>query len=162
MKKITLALTICLVTVWAACSGAIGSAFFSSFSLEKLVKNDKSNVGLVCDSNPNGGGGGSNGTSFGFGHKQFNAHKALDFACKLKSDASEPFDEKRLMAALQLDVEQALRDNGANVIGSGNPDPTSFYFAYTLKNIQGRVQVSGRITSGDYFSLQADLSENGK
>jgi hypothetical protein len=133
MKKIPLALTICLAAVFTACSGAIGSTFFSSFSLEKLVKNDKSNVGLVCDSNGGGGGGGSNVTSFGLGRKQFNAHKSVGFACTLKSDPSGRFDEKRLMAVLQFDVEQALRDNGANVIESGNPDPTSFYVAYTLK-----------------------------
>jgi hypothetical protein len=161
MKKIALALMICLAAVCTACIGSRGSAFFSAFSLEKLVTNDKSNVGLICDANGGGGGGGSNGTSFGFGSKQFNAHKALSFACKLKSDAAER-GGARLIAALEHDVEQALRDSGAKVIDRGNTDPASFYFAYSFENIQGRVQVSGRITGGDYYSLQADLSESGK
>jgi hypothetical protein len=153
---------VCLAAVCTACIGPRGSAFFSGFSLENLVKNDRSKTGLVCDSNGDGGGGGSHFSSFGFGRNQFDVHKGLDFACKLKSEAAERLDGAHLIAALQFDVEQALRDSGAKVIDRGNPDPTSFYFAYSFESIQGRVQVSGKITSGNYLSLQADLNENGR
>jgi hypothetical protein len=162
MKRTSLALTTCLAAVFTSCIGTTGSAFFSSFSFEKLAKNDKSNVGLVCDSNGEGGGGGSHFSSFGFGRKQFDVHKGLDFACKLKPEAAERLKGTRLIDALQLYVEQALRDSGAKVIDRGNLDPATFYFAYSLEDLQGRVQISGRITSGNYLSLQGELNENGK
>ena len=164
MKRIPIVLTICLAAVCSACIWSRGTAFFSSFSLEKLVKDNKSNTGLACDPK-GGGGGGSIGTSsggIGFGGKQFHSSKSDNFACRLKSDAAERFDEPRVIAALQLDVEKALGDSGAKIIDHGNPDPATFYFAYTLKDIEGRVQVSGRRSGGGYYSLSADLSETGK
>ncbi len=147
--------------------GFRGSAFFTNFSVERLVKNSKANT-LACDPNGGGGGGGGGGSifatsgGFGFGGQQFRSSKSDSFACRLKSDAVERFDEPRLIAALQLDVEKALSDSGAKITDRGNPGPASFYFAYTLRNIEGRVQVSGRRSGGDYYSLDANLSETGK
>ena len=164
MKRIPIVLTISLAAVCSACIWSRGSAFFSSFSLEKLVKNNKSNTGLACDPK-GGGGGGSIGTSsggIGFGGKQFHSHKGDSFSCQLTSDEGERFDEPRIINALQLDVEKALSDSGAKIVDRGNPDPHSFYFAYTLQNIEGRVQISGRRSGGGYYSLDADLSETGK
>ena len=64
-----------------------------------------------------------------------------------------------MIAALQSDVEKALNDSRAKITDRGHPGPVSFYFGYTLQNIQGRVQVSGQRIGGDYYSLDADLSE---
>ncbi|HMG76715.1 MAG TPA: hypothetical protein VK582_24790 [Pyrinomonadaceae bacterium] len=165
MKRIPIVLTICLAAVCSACIWSRGSAFFSSFSLEKLVQDNKSNTGLACAPNRGGGGGGSIGTSsggIGFGGKQFHSHKGDSFSCQLKSDEGERFDEPRIITALQLDVEKALSDSGAKIIDRGNPGPASFYLAYTLQNIEGRVQISGKRSGGGYYSLSADLNETGK
>jgi len=62
---------------------------------------------------------------------------------------------------LRSDVERSLRDNGAQITESGNIDPASFYFAYTLKNVQGRIQVSSRRIRADYYDLHAQLDETG-
>jgi len=58
-------------------------------------------------------------------------------------------------------VERSLRDNGAQINESGNTDPASFYFAYTLRNVQGRIQISGKQIRPDYYDLQAKLEETG-
>jgi len=164
MKRVPIVLTICLAAVCSACIWSRGSTFFSSFSLEKLVKDNKANTGLACDVSGGGGGSsiGTSGGGFGFGGKQFHSSKSDSFSCRLKSDAAERFDQARIITALQLDVEKALSDSGAKIIDRGNPDPASFYFAYTLKNIEGRVQISGRRNGGGYYSLEASLSETGK
>ena len=39
---------------------------------------------------------------------------------------------------------------------------TSFYFEYTMEDTRGKVEVSGRKTPGNYYSLEADLDENTK
>jgi hypothetical protein len=53
-------------------------------------------------------------------------------------------------------------DSGEKITERGNPDPASFYFSYTIQNIEGRVRISGRRSAGNYYSLDADLKESGK
>ena len=164
MKKISTALALCVTLFSAACTGPRESSFFSNFSIRTLVEQNKSSAGLVCDLNGGGGGGGEIGNSgggFGLGHTRFSAHKGDSFACRLKSDAVEGFSETRLISALRSDVERSLRDNGAQITESGNIDPAGFYFAYTLKNVQGRIQVSSRRIRTDYYDLHAQLDETG-
>jgi hypothetical protein len=162
MKTIPIALTLCLATLSSACIGYGTSSFFSNFSVRQLIKGHEANTGLACD--PNGGGGGGGGTigtgGFGFGWRHIHAHKGDAFACRLSPDAVERFDDAGLLAALKIDVQKALNDSGAKITESGNPDPQTFYFKYTLKDVQGRVQVSGRRFGNDYYSLSADLDEN--
>lgn len=163
MKITPIALVICLAVLYVACLGFRGSAFFSNFSVEKLVKNNMDNAGLACDPQGGGGGGGIGGSSGGFGLRggaQSHSFKGDGFACRLKSDAADRFDEARLIDALRLDVEKSLADNGAKIVERGNPGPASFYYAYTIGNIQGRVQVSGKRSGGDLYSVQADLDED--
>jgi hypothetical protein len=163
MVKISTALALCVTLFSAACVGRRESSFFSNFSIRTLVEQNKSSAGLACD--PNGGGGGGEiGTSsggFGLGRTRFSSHKGDSFACSLKSDAVEGFSETRLISALRSDVERSLRDNGAQITESGNIDPSSFYFAYTLKNVQGRIQVSGKRIRANYYDLHAQLDETG-
>ena len=165
MKRIPIVVTICLATVCTACMGFKGSAFFTNFSVERLVKNSKANT-LACDRDGGGGGGGgsifTSSGGFGFGGRQFRSAKSDSFACRLTSDAADRFDEPRVITTLQLDVEKALSDSGAKIVERGNPGPASFYFSYTIQNIEGRVQISGRRSGGGYYSLSADLNETGK
>lgn len=117
---------------------------------------------MDCEGNGNDRGGGIGGGSFVFGGKEYHSHKGDGFFCKLKSNALEHFDEASLIAALRQDVERAIDQSGAKVIESGNPDSMSFYFAYSIDNAQGRVEISGKRIRNDYYSVRAELDERSK
>ncbi len=160
--KISIALTLYFALLLSSCVGSRETSFFSNFSVRQLVERSKSSAGLTCDAN-GGGGGGSIGTragGIGFGGTRFNSHTSDSFGCRLKSNEPEDF-ETHLFAGLELDVQQALRDSGAQITENGNPKPATFYFAYTLKNVRGRVQVSGTRIGTDYYDVHADLDESG-
>jgi hypothetical protein len=160
--KISLALTVYFALLFSSCVGYGETSFFSNFSARQLVERSKSSAGLTCDANGGAGGGGigTRAGGIGFGGTRFNSHKSDSFGCRLKSN--EPVDfETRLFAGLKLDVQQALRDNGAQITETGNPNPATLYFAYTLKNVRGRVQVSGTRIGTDYYDVHADLDESG-
>jgi hypothetical protein len=136
------------------------TSFFSNFSVRQLVERNKSSAGLNCD--PVGGGGGGAGFragGLGSGGAHFNSHRSDSYACRLS--ANETFDEGRLFSALKLDVERTLRDSGAQVTQTGSSGPANFYFAYGLKNVSGRVELSGTRTGSGYYDVHADLNETG-
>jgi len=119
--------------------------------------------GIACD--PAGGGGSGNGIGsraggFGLGGTSFQSHKSDSFACRLQSGTLPSADEERLIASLRKQVEESLRTYGANIKESGSRDSRSFYFSYAIKDIQGRVQVSGQRIGADFYNLQADLEES--
>ena len=138
----------------------------SEAEAHRRLRHDQSSAGLNCGPNGGAGGGGENSRvstgGFGFGRTRFSSHKGVGFACRLESEAVEGFSETRLMTGLRLDLEQALRDSGAQINDSGNPSPSTFYFGYTLKSVQGRVQISGQRIRANYYDIRADLDENGK
>ena len=160
--KISMALVVCFALLYSSCVGSRETSFFSNFSVRQLVERSKSSAGITCDGNGGGGGGGirTRAGGIGFGGTRFNSYKSDSFGCRLKSNEPEDF-ETRLFAGLELDVQQALRDSGAQITENGNPKPATFYFAYTLKNVRGRVQVSGTRIGTDYYDVHADLDENG-
>ena len=137
------------------------TSFFSNFSVRQLVQRSESSAGLTCDPSGGGGGGGigSRAGGIGSGGTHFNSHKSDSCGCRLKPN--EAFDEARLFSALKLDVERTLHDNGAQITDSGSSGPTTFYFAYALKNVRGRVQLSGTRIGTDYYDVRADLDESG-
>jgi len=137
------------------------TSFFSNFSVRQLVERNKSAAGLNCDPAGGGGGGGIGSRAGGLGARgaRFNSHKSDSFACRLQSN--EALDEGRLFAALKLDVEQTLRDAGAQITQTGSSGPANFYFAYDLKRVSGRVELTGTKTGSGYYDVRADLSETG-
>jgi hypothetical protein len=159
--RILIALAVCFALLCASCMWSPESSFFSSFSTRQLVERNKSLTGLRCDPTGGGGGGGigSRGGGIGSGGTHFSSHKSDSFACRLKSNDS--FDEMKFLSTLKLDVERALHDNGAQITDSGSTGSTNFYFAYALKNVRGRVQVSGTRNGSDYYNVHADLDETG-
>lgn len=156
---ILIAFAICLALLYSSCVWSRETSFFSNFSIRQFVEHSKSSAGLICDSGGGGGGIGSHAGGISSGGTHFNAHKSDSFGCRLKSN--ESFDETKFFSTLKLDVERALNDNGAQITDSGSTGPTNFYFAYTLKNLRGRVQVSGTRTGTDYYNVRADLGESG-
>ncbi len=133
------------------------TSFFSEFSLRELVEKNQSFMGLDCSVSGGGLGGGTGGG--GLGRREFHSHKAESFFCRLKAEEAGHFDEAGLLALLRREVEKRITESGAEIIGQGNPDINSFYFAYTLGNIRGRVEVSGGNIAGNNYSLAADLEE---
>jgi hypothetical protein len=129
------------------------SSFFSSFSLEELVKNNQSPPGVICAK------GGMGGGSVGFwsvGRKQSSGDKTSGFACQLGAGS---FDEAAFIASLKADVEKAIIHSGAKVMSEGSSAPGGFYFEYSEGDIHGRINIVGKIKS-NYYSLEANLHEN--
>jgi hypothetical protein len=148
---------ICIGLLCVSCKWSRETSFFSNFSTRKLVERNKPSSAL-CD--PRTGGGGSVGGgfgSFGSGGAHFNSHKSDSCGCRLKSDA--PIDEAALFSALKLDVERALHDSGATITDSGSSGLANFYFAYTLKDVSGRVELTGTKIGTHYYDVRADLNE---
>ncbi len=159
-RTISIAVVVLLAFLCTSCLGSRETSFFSNFSVRQLVEGSKSSAGFVCD--PIGGGGGDSQfrtRGIGFGVARFNSHKSDSLGCRLKSN--EAFDETLMFSSLKLAVERALHDDGAQITNSGSSGPANFYFAYALKNVQGRVQVSGTKVGTDYYDVHADLDENG-
>lgn len=157
---VTIGLLLCFALLCDSCRWSPETTFFSNFSTRQLVERNKSLAGLTCD--PIGGGGGGVGSrvgGIGSGGMHFNSHKSDSVACRLKPD--ESFDETKFFSALKLDLERALHDNGAQITDSGSNGAVDFYLGYALKNVRGRVQVSGQRIPPDYYDVHADLEETG-
>ena len=157
MKRTTLIIFIGLALLGESCMWRPETSFFSNFSVRQLVERNKSSTGVTCDSG--GGGMGGRVGSVGQGGSHFNSHKSDSCGCRLASN--EAFDETRLFSALKLDVERSLKDNGAQITDRGSSGGTSFYFAYAIKNVRGRIQLSGTRVGTDYYDVRADLDETG-
>jgi hypothetical protein len=159
-RYVSIALAVSFVLLDASCMWSHETSFFSNFSMRQLVEHNQSSAGLTCDPIGGGGGGvGSRAGGIGFGGTRFSSHKSDSFACRLKSN--EAFDEAHFFSALRLDVDRALHDSGAQITETGSSGAANFYFAYALKNVRGRVQVTGTRIGTDYYDVRADLAENG-
>ena len=160
MKRTILVLVGCLTLLAESCMWHPETSFFSNFSVRELVQHAKSSAGLTCDALGGGGGGiGSRAGGVGSGGTHFNSHKSDSCGCRLSSNKA--FDETGLFSALKLDVERLLHDSGAQITGSGSSGPANFYFAYALKNVRGRVELSGTRIGTDYYDVRVDLDETG-
>jgi hypothetical protein len=136
------------------------TSFYSDFSVRQLVQRSGSFARLACE--PFGGGGGGTGfhvRRIGSGETHFNAHKSDNFACRLPP--GESLDETELFSTLRLNVERALHGSEAQIVDSGSTGSANFYFAYTLKNVRGRVEISGKRGVAGYYNISANLSESG-
>ncbi len=144
--------------VYVSCMWSPETSFFSNFSTRKLVERNKPAAAASCDPMAGGGGGvGARVGGFGSGGAHFNSHKSDSCGCRLKSN--EPVDEAALFNALKLDVERALHNNGATISDSGSSGAANFYFVYTLKDVRGRVELTGTRIGTEYYDVRADLNE---
>lgn len=156
------AFAICLGLLCSSCMWPRETAFFSKFSMRQFVEESKSSTGVICDVTGGGGGGsgiGSRSGGLGPGGTHFSSNKSDSVTCRLEPNNS--FDETKLFSALKVAVERALHDNGAQITESGADGSGNFYFSYTLKNVRGRVQVSGTRIGPDYYDVRANLDETG-
>jgi hypothetical protein len=135
------------------------SSFYSNFSLHELVHKNKTRAGQICSSGPAGGGG--LGASFTGGGSVHN-RKGDSFRCRIKSDDSGQFNESELITSLKEDVEKEIQTSGAKIVDGGNVGVGGFYFEYSLGDIRGRIDISGKKIREDSFDLKAELEEKGK
>jgi hypothetical protein len=162
-NRILILFVIGIIGVHAACSMSPESPFFAKFSMQDLVTANKSTAGIACDLM--GGGGTGNGIGgwsggFGGGGIHFQSHKSDSYACRLQSNSFASADEDRWIASLKQPVEESLRTYGANITESGSSEPHSFYISYAIKDIQGRIKISGQRMGVDFYNLQASLEES--
>ena len=153
------------IVTGSACTISKETPFFTKFSMSDLVTSNKTFKGFQCDALGGGGGGGgtegifSSSGGLGRGGMRFHSQKSDSFACRLHSDTLPVADEAELIASLSKQVEDSLRTYGADISERGNRNSHSFYFSYVIKDIQGRVQVSGKRMGLDYY-IQAELEES--
>lgn len=157
-RRILITLVGCSALIVDSCTSYSETSFFSNFSTRQLVQRAKSSAGLNCDA-LGGGGIGSRVGGVGRGGAHFNSHKSDSCGCQLVKDAG--FDEKRLFSDLKLELEQALQDNGAQITDTGSSGPANFHISYAVKNVHGRVQLSGTRIGTNYYNVSADLDETG-
>jgi hypothetical protein len=161
MNRALIAVSILLIIVSSACSSAPESPFYKSFSMREVLTSNKP-VGFDCDA-AGGGGTGSEGIfsrSGGVGGRiHFHSQKDDAISCRLTSGELTSANEEMLIVSVRRQVENLLRTYGASIKETGSRNARSFYFAYAIKDIQGRIQVSGTRIGGDYYSLQAELEE---
>ena len=162
-SRISLLLVVGIIGFAWACIMARESSFFKNFSMRDLVTSNKAIKGFHCDPAGGGGGGGGIGSwagGFGGGGSRFHSQKSDGFACRLSSNELQGPDEERLITSLRQQLEDSLRSYGARIRETGSSDAHSFYFSYDIKDIQGRIKVSGQRIGVDFYNLQADMEES--
>jgi hypothetical protein len=151
-RKASFVLALMLSAGCAAYTASLESSFFSKFSLRELVERNKSQD-LNCSAGGTGGGGGGRS----FGSKESHSQKGESLSCQI-TDA-EKFDEGKFLQALRQSVEMDLEESKARNIGCAKVDEQSFSCEYALEDIRGKVEVSGKMGPGNYYSLKANLDE---
>jgi hypothetical protein len=152
----SLALVVLFGTGYEAFMSPLQSRFFPQFSLRESVAQNKTHEGLICAA---GGSGGVAGGGGGAGGRGFHQIKSETFSCQIKPNEVERFNDEEFIASIKDDVEKAIAASGLKITDRGSPEAGSFYFAYRLENIEGRVSISGKRVRDDYYSLKADLEE---
>jgi hypothetical protein len=89
--------------------------------------------------------------------------QGISFSKRRKSSCqitdAEKFDEGKFLQALRQSVEMDLEETKARNIGCAKVDGQSFSCEYALEDIRGKVEVSGKMGPGNYYSLKANLDE---
>jgi hypothetical protein len=156
VNRLVLPITLLPPLLICGCAAFMNSSstfFLSNFSMEKLVKQNRSASGMSC---AKGGLGGMGGGSFSVGREQSSSNKISSFSCQINSDS---FDEAAFVESLKADVEQEITRNGATILNRGTSDPAGFYFEYSEREILGRISIDGKKSRSNYYSLVAKLDE---
>jgi hypothetical protein len=153
--EVPLVLSLVLTTGCAAYTASLQSSFFSKFSLRGLVERNK-NRNLNCSGGGVAGGGGG-GSAISSGRKESHAQKGENLSCQATD--VEKFDEAEFLQSLRRSVEMDLEQSKAKIVGCDRVDGQSFSCEYELEDIKGRVEVSGKMVPGNYYTLNANLKE---
>jgi hypothetical protein len=129
------------------------SSFLASFSLEALVKKNRSPSGMIC---AKGGMGGGGGTISSVSTQRSSNNKSSSFSCQINDSA---FDEVAFITSLKADVEQEINHSGATIISQGSEKPAEFYLEYKDRDVHGRISIGGKKSGANFYSLEARLDE---
>ena len=139
------------------------SNFYSNFSMAELVKRNSSWPSLESLSGGVGGGGGggcfSRVGSHGPGSGLSRFHKTDSFAFHLRPGGLAKTDEEKFLSSLKADLQDEIVKSVARITASGDLETPGCYAEYDEEGIQGRIEVSGRLAGGNYYTLTATLSE---
>jgi hypothetical protein len=135
------------------------TSFLANFSLEDLVKKNRSPSGQLCAGGGMGGIG-LGGGGGGFWHRRSSCNKSSSFTCQIKPAGDNRFDEAAFLASLRADVENEISASGAKVIDQGSSGPAEFHFEYAEHDIRGRVEISGMKNGASFYTLEAKLVES--
>jgi hypothetical protein len=158
-QRLWLTTLLAILVTNSGCSALMhlsSSSFLSKFSLEDLVKSNRSPYGRAC---ANGGMGGAGVGASSIGRRQSSSYKSSSFSCQIDAAGENTFDGTAFIASLKADVEKEINDSGAKVINQGSSDPAGFYFEYRDGAVRGRIDISGKKSGANYYSLQASLDE---
>jgi hypothetical protein len=138
------------------------SNFYANFSMAELVKRNTSWPSLESLGGVGGGGGGGSFSrvgSHGAGSGLSRFHKTDSFAFHLGPGEPAKIDEGKFLASLKADVQNEIVKTGARISEAGDLKVPGCYVEYREEGIQGRLEISGKFSGGNYFSLTATLSE---
>jgi hypothetical protein len=138
------------------------SNFYSNFSMAELVKRNSSCPSLESLGGLGGGGGGvcfNRVGSHGHGSGLSRFHKTDSSAFHLKPGGLAKTDEGKFLSSLKADVQDEIVKSDARITEAGDLEVPGCYVEYSEEGIHGRIEISGRLTGGNYYSLTATLSE---
>ena len=139
------------------------SIFYSNFSMAELVKRNSSWPSLESLGGGVGGGGGGGCFSWvgshGAGSGLSRFHKTDSFAFHLKPGEFGKTDEEKFLSSLKADLQDEIVKSGARISGSGDLETPGRYVEYSEEGIQGRIEISSRLSGADFYTLTATLSE---
>lgn len=131
--------------------------------MAELVKRNSSWPSLESLGGGVGGGGGggwfsrvgSHGPHTGLSH----FHKTDSFAFHLKPGEFAKTDEEKFLSSLKADLQGEIVKSGASMTASGDLETAGCYVEYSEEGIQGRIEISSRISRAEFHTLTATLSE---
>lgn len=131
------------------------SNFLTYFSLKELVENNASPSGILFAKRAGGGiGGGLSG-----GDSEQTTHiKHETFACWIKSEDFDKFDEAEFVSSLRKDVENSLNESDLKITENNSANSSSFRFEYKNGEMEGQIEISGEMKNR-YYELKAMATE---
>lgn len=133
------------------------SPFYSNFSLADLVKRNSAAQELADFSG--GEGGGVSTGSHGGRSKESRYHKSDSFAFQLRTAGLTKINETNFLSSLKADAQDEIIKTGARITEARDLEGRGYCFAYSEEGIQGQIEIAGRLAGGNYYNLNATLSE---
>ncbi|MGI8469201.1 MAG: hypothetical protein ACR2N3_12195 [Pyrinomonadaceae bacterium] len=132
------------------------SDFLTNFSVAEIVKQLKSNSGLICANGSMGGG----GTGSGYGDSEKVRYRKHDsFSCHLKDPDKEKFNQAEIIQELKEKTESEILRHNAKVVNSNQLNSSSFYLEYKAENIAGRIEIKSTLRQENYFLIEVSFDE---
>lgn len=132
------------------------SDFLTNFSVAEIVKQLKSNSGLICAN----GSMGDCGIGSGYGDsKNVRYRKHDSFSCHLKDSDKEKFSQAEIIQELKEKMGSEISRHNAKVVNDNQLNSSSFYLEYTAENIAGRIEITSTLRQENHFLIEVSFNE---